>query len=103
MDAAGLEVEDLGHDFWQVTLRFGFAEHIDVPARLAQLQLDPAVDPDAIAWFLGREKVEAEKDDRMPRWQARLFAYMARNATPATTYFGIPPQRLIEIGARIEL
>jgi KUP system potassium uptake protein len=97
------EVEDLGHGFWQVTLRFGFAEHIDVPARLAQLQLDPAVDPDAIAWFLGREKVEAENDDRMPRWQARLFAYMARNATPATTYFGIPPQRLIEIGARIEL
>ena len=97
------EVEDLGHGFWQVTLRFGFAEHIDVPAQLARLRPDLVLDPDAITWFLGREKVEAEKGHGMARWQARLFAYMARNATPATTYFGIPPQRLIEIGARIEL
>lgn len=97
------ELEDLGHGFWQVRLRFGFAEHIDVPAQLARLRLDPALDPDAIAWFLGREKVEAEKGHHMARWQARLFSYLARNATPATTYFGIPPQRLIEIGARIGL
>ena len=102
-DDSRSEVEDLGHGFWQVTLRFGFAEHIDVPARLARLRLDPVLDPDAIVWFLGRKKIEAEKGHRMPQWQARLFAYMARNATPATTYFGIPPQRLIEIGARIEL
>jgi len=39
----------------------------------------------------------------MARWRARLFAWMARNATPATTYYGIPPRRLIEIGARIDL
>ncbi|TAM99250.1 MAG: potassium transporter Kup [Rhodanobacteraceae bacterium] len=97
------QVDDLGDNFWQVTLWFGFAEHIDVPARLRQLRLDTAIDPDAVAWFLGRDEVEADEGHRMARWRARLFAYMARNATPATTYFGIPPRRLIEIGARIEL
>jgi KUP system potassium uptake protein len=99
------EIEELEHGFWRVTLRFGFAEHIDVPARLRQLKFDPALEADKAVWFLGHDKVNAEDDKsyRMARWRARLFAWMARNATPATTYYGIPSRRLIEIGARIDL
>ncbi|HKR76109.1 MAG TPA: potassium transporter Kup [Rhodanobacter sp.] len=99
------DVEELEHGFWRVTLRFGFAEHIDVPARLRQLELDPTLEADEIVWFLGHDKVSAEDDQsyRIARWRARLFAWMARNATPATTYYGIPSRRLIEIGARIDL
>ena len=98
-------VEELEHGFWRVTLRFGFAEHIDVPARLRELGLDPALEADEVAWFLGHDKVSAEDDEsyRFARWRARLFAWLARNATPATTYYGIPSRRLIEIGARIDL
>ncbi|TAM30248.1 MAG: potassium transporter Kup, partial [Rhodanobacter sp.] len=99
------ELEELAHGFWRVTLRFGFAESIDVPERLRQLKLDPTLEADKVVWFLGHDKISAEDDKsyRMARWRARLFAYMARNATPATTYYGIPPRRLIEIGARIDL
>ena len=99
------DVEELEHGFWRVTLRFGFAEHIDVPARLRQLKLDPALEADKVVWFLGHDKVSVEGDQsyRIARWRARLFAWMARNATPATTYYGIPSRRLIEIGARIDL
>ena len=32
-----------------------------------------------------------------------LFAFMSRNASNATSYFGIPPNRVIELGAQIEL
>ena len=97
--------EELEHGFWRVTLRFGFAEHIDIPARLRQLKLDSALEADKVVWFLGHDKVSAEDDPsyRIARWRARLFAWMARNATPATTYYGIPSRRLIEIGARIDL
>jgi KUP system potassium uptake protein len=39
----------------------------------------------------------------MTRWRQRLFAAMSRNAQGATGFFGIPPNRVIEIGAQVEL
>jgi KUP system potassium uptake protein len=38
----------------------------------------------------------------MSRWRKRLFAVMSRNARSATQYFGIPPNRVVELGAQIE-
>jgi KUP system potassium uptake protein len=32
-----------------------------------------------------------------------VFAFLARNAQPATAFFGIPPTRVVEIGVQIEL
>jgi KUP system potassium uptake protein len=32
-----------------------------------------------------------------------LFAAMARNSEDATAYFNLPPNRVIEIGAQLEL
>ena len=40
---------------------------------------------------------------RVMRWRKVLFAFMSRNATPATTYFCLPSERVIEIGMHIEL
>jgi KUP system potassium uptake protein len=39
----------------------------------------------------------------MARWRERLFAVMSRNARPATAYFRLPPNRVVELGAQIEL
>jgi KUP system potassium uptake protein len=38
----------------------------------------------------------------MMRWRKRLFGFMARNASPATDFFNIPPNRVVELGARLE-
>jgi len=38
----------------------------------------------------------------MMRWRKRLFSFMARNASAATDFFNIPPNRVVELGARIE-
>jgi KUP system potassium uptake protein len=38
----------------------------------------------------------------MPRWRKQLFAVMSRNARPATEFFGLPPNRVVELGAQIE-
>lgn len=101
------KTENLGHGFWQVTMQFGFAEHIDVPSRLMEIDLEANTTLDELSWFVGHDDVEAGEDKLgnkfMPRWRSRLFAYLARNATPATTYYGIPPHRLIEIGERLQL
>ena len=39
---------------------------------------------------------------RMMRWRKKLFGFMARNARSATEFFGIPPNRVVELGAQIE-
>jgi KUP system potassium uptake protein len=39
----------------------------------------------------------------MARWRVRMFAWLTRNAQPANKFFNIPPDRVMEIGAQIEL
>ncbi len=36
-------------------------------------------------------------------WRERLFAAMMRNATSASSFFGLPPNRVVELGAQTEL
>jgi KUP system potassium uptake protein len=39
----------------------------------------------------------------MASWRERLFALMSRNATTATAYMGIPPNRVVEMGEQLEI
>ena len=39
----------------------------------------------------------------MALWREKLFAAMSRNAASATVFFKIPTNRVVELGARIEL
>jgi KUP system potassium uptake protein len=56
-----------------------------------------------VTFYLGRARILPTGPARMMRWRKRLYGFMAHNATSATDFFGIPPQRVLEIGARIEL
>jgi len=38
----------------------------------------------------------------MARWRKRLFVFMTRNAQSATAFFGLPPNRVVELGAQIQ-
>jgi KUP system potassium uptake protein len=97
-------VEELGHGFWQVTLNYGFMEEADVPAALAALGRDDLViRPMDTTYFLGRETLIATKNRGMALWREKLFALMAQNARPATTFFRLTPNRVVELGAQIEL
>jgi KUP system potassium uptake protein len=53
-------------------------------------------------YYLGREQLIPVGGSGMARWRKRVFAVMARNAQSATQYFGIPPNRVVELGAQIE-
>jgi KUP system potassium uptake protein len=39
----------------------------------------------------------------MPLWREKLFIFMSRNARSATDFFRLPPERVVEIGAQLEL
>jgi KUP system potassium uptake protein len=39
----------------------------------------------------------------MGRWRKAIFAFVSRNSRSATSYFGIPPGRVVELGMQVDL
>jgi KUP system potassium uptake protein len=103
-EARRCEVEDMGHGFWQVTLRFGFMDKPDVPAALALCaQHGLRIDLFSTSFFLSRETVVPRGKGGMARWRQNLFEAMSRNSGRAVDYFGIPSNAVIELGTRVQL
>ena len=100
-----LEYQDLGEGLHRVTLRFGFAETPDVPVTLESRMPESArFQPTKATYFLGRETYGIGKNAGfLDRIRLSLFEVMARNASPATAYFQLPPGRVVELGAQITL
>ncbi|HEX5960997.1 MAG TPA: potassium transporter Kup [Rhodanobacteraceae bacterium] len=99
-----IELADLGHDFHKLTLRFGFADDPNVPLALhACTRQGLDIKMMDTTFFLSRETIVANDRAGMALWRDKLFAFMARNALPATAFFSIPGNRLIELGAQVEI
>ena len=99
-----IQIENLGHGFYRFTLRFGFAEDPDVPRQLQRCAArGVGFDMMDTTFFLSRETIVATERPGMALWRDKLFAFMARNALPATAFFRIPSNRLIELGTQIEI
>ena len=93
---------DLAQGFARLTLRFGYMEDPDVPKALKQWNIPgPPFDPMDTTFFASREALIAKADHGMALWRDKLFLVMSRNATPATEYFGIPGNRLVELGTQV--
>jgi len=99
-----LEVEELGYGIFRVVARYGFMEEADVPELLGTIRF-PGLDfpPNDTSFFLGKETIFATKRPGMAIWRERLFAVMSRNARSATLFFKLPPNRVVELGAQIEI
>ncbi len=100
-----VQVERLGDGFWRLIVNFGFMEEPDIPAALADLREPPlALDPQHVTYFLGRETlIQTNRVKHMAAWREKLFVTMSRNATNATSYFCLPTDQVIEVGAQLEI
>ncbi|AIF47047.1 potassium transporter Kup [Dyella japonica] len=100
-----IEITELGGDFYGLALRFGFAEDPNIPRALTICSKKGLpFDMMDTTFFLSRENIIADaKRPGMALWRDKLFAFMARNALPATAFFQIPGNRLIELGAQVEI
>jgi KUP system potassium uptake protein len=99
-----VSLASLGQGFHRVTASYGFMETPNVPevldlCRKHGLQTRRL----ETSYFLGRERILSTGASRIARWRKWLFGLMARNAQSATEYFGLPPNRIVELGAQVEL
>ena len=98
------EVSELAPGIHRVKLRYGFMESPNVPRALEDLK-SRGVDYDAmqVSYFLGREVLVRAMAPKLSLWRLWLFLVMARNAVPATEFFRIPSDRVVELGVRVAI
>ena len=98
-----VRVEKLTSGFWRIQANYGFMETPDVKEILdACVPFGLATKRAETTYYLGRERLITTGSSGLWRWRKKLFAVMARNAQSATEFFGIPPNRVVELGAQIE-
>ena len=103
-DDKRVEAEHLPAGFHRVRAAFGFMErpHVEeVLARCRELGMQAA--PENTTYYLSRAQFLPTGSGPMTRWRKQLFAAMARNAGSVADFFALPPDRVVELGARIEL
>lgn len=99
-----LEIEQLGGGFHRLIAHYGFMEEPNVPELLSPARLDgQAVDLGKTTFFLSRETIVPTRSGSMPRWRQWLFAFMGRNAQPASSFYRIPANRVVELGMQVEI
>ena len=100
-----LRIDSVGDEFYRVQVRYGFMETPDIPLALMRSCDHGGIyfDPMDTTFFASRETIVASANRGMPIWRDKLFAFMHRNAAPATGFFRIPGNRLVELGAQVEI
>jgi KUP system potassium uptake protein len=95
----------LREGFWRVKARYGFMETPNVPDILARCG-DAGIRSERLhtTYYLGRERLipNPHSKARLASWRKKLFIFMSRNSRSATEFFGIPSNRVVELGAQLE-
>jgi KUP system potassium uptake protein len=101
------ELGDPGDGITGLIARFGFQDNPNIPAVLRQAArqglLEGEVDIDGASFFLTQITIVDGGDAGMSRWRKKLFLTLARNAANPAEYFGLPDNRTVTMGERIDL
>lgn len=100
-----ITVSRLSETFYQIVAQYGFKEEPSVPEVLTRSSecSDLNFDMMTTSFFLARETIVPAQSKAMSVFRRRVFIFMMRNATRSTTYFKLPPNRVVEMGTQIEL
>ena len=94
----------LGHDCWQVIIKFGFLDDPDIPLVLQQIgHPDWRYDPMTTSYFLSRDIVVPTMGGEMAQWREKLFAQMHRSASGAADFLNLPSNGVVELGSKVEI
>ncbi|MFZ3237891.1 MAG: potassium transporter Kup [Stellaceae bacterium] len=99
-----IKAKELGHCFWQIEARFGFAQTPNVLRELSRAEV-PGLDLDLakVSFFIGRANVKSTPRPGMARWREHLYVFFSRIATRPAEFFRLPPEQVIELGAEVDI
>lgn len=103
-DAERVSMEPLANNCYRITIRYGFKDEPDLPHALESCAVHGlAFEPLQTSYFLSRQIVVPTTGAGMAMWREQLFAAMVRNAGNAAEYFKLPDNRVLELGARVQI
>jgi KUP system potassium uptake protein len=98
-----ITIKDFGQGFFQIIARYGFMQRPSVP-EVMRLSAEQGVKTgDDTSYYLSRETLRGTGRSGMTSWRIALFAFLSRNAYSVTDFFGIPVNRVVELGMQIEI
>lgn len=99
-----VQIEGLGQGFYRLEVHYGFFQEPDIPVVLKLCRaLGLEFDLMQTSFYLGRETLLQSVHPTLAPWREKLFMMMSRNAVAATDFFRIPPGRVVELGAQVQL
>lgn len=104
-DEERLTIGELGGNCYVVRAVHGFKETPDINQVLALLEQQHGLKLELsdTSFFLARDTVVPSKLPGMAIWRERLFGWMMQNAAKPSDFFRIPPNRVVELGTKIEI
>ena len=103
-EADQVQIIDLGHQCYQLNVRYGFKDEPDIPKVLALCDcLGLPFEMMETSFFIARQTVISTPGAGMAPWREHLFVAMSRNARGAADYYQIPTNRVIELGTQVEI
>jgi KUP system potassium uptake protein len=99
-----VNVEYIGAGIYRIVASYGFSETADIPKMLQSLHFaNLKFETMKTTYFLGREALVISGRRFMSIWRKRIFLFMSHNSLNATSFFHIPPNRVVELGSQREL
>jgi len=99
-----VEIRRLKGDFYRLTVQYGFKDEPDIPQALSLCaEQGLTIDMMETSFFLGRATLIPKVGSGMALWREKLFIYLFRNASSATTFYKIPSNRVVELGTQVVL
>lgn len=99
-----IQIYELDKYLTHVVIYYGYLDKTHIPYALKLLkEKGLTIDQNNVTYFLGRESIVVEKHTGMSPFRESLFNIMVKNAVKATTYFGLPPEKVCIIGSQVRL
>jgi KUP system potassium uptake protein len=104
-----IKIKPLGYGFYQITAYYGYMEKPDIPKILDECNKKKIkgdsinIDVEYVSYYLGRVTLLKTGKSKMFGWQKDLFSYISNNEKPASAFFEIPANRVVELGVQIEI
>jgi KUP system potassium uptake protein len=88
----------------RVVAQIGFMENPDITQILREAEAHGVpYEPEQTTFFLSREELLPGRRSDLSPLRRKAFMQMARNAQVIADYYGLPPNRVVEIGTRVEI